>query len=121
MGITYAELRIFSDDAKRSTAMRLMVDTGSLFTWVAGDAARELAITPAETCTFRPIAGEPIDRLVADALIECEGRRGVRRIVFAEPGDLCVIGADTLEGLRLEVDPTRRTLRRVDVVPAAAA
>jgi len=121
VGITYVDIHIFSGDGARHVAMRLMVDTGSLYTWVPDDVARQLGIAPVDTRRFRPIAGEPIDRPVADALVECAGQRGVRRIVLAEPGDLCVIGADTLEGLGLEVDPTKKTVRRVDVVPAAVA
>ncbi|TLZ50513.1 MAG: hypothetical protein E6K18_07145 [Methanobacteriota archaeon] len=121
MGIIYAEIRIFSADGMRSRALRLMVDTGSLFTWVPGVTAQALGIAPTGTQSFRPIAGEPIDRPVADALVECAGQRGVRRIVFAGPDDLNVIGADTMEGLGLEVDPTTKTIRRVRTVPAAAA
>lgn len=121
MGLTYAELRVLSEDRTQSATFRLMVDTGSLYTWVAGDVARNLGIVPTGSATFQPIAGEPVDRPVADALVECAGQRGIRRIVFARPGDLCVIGADTMEGLGLEVDPTTKTLRRVRTIPAAAA
>lgn len=121
VGITYAELQLFSDDGRRSASFRLMVDTGSLYTWVPEDEARALGIVPIADESFRPIAGEPVDRPIADALVECAGQRGVRRIVFARPGDLYVIGADTMEGLGLEVDPTTKTIRRVRTIPAASA
>ena len=40
-------------------------------------------------------------------------------VVFAEPGDLVLLGARTLEGLNLTVDDIRKKLVAADPLPAA--
>ena len=42
-------------------------------------------------------------------------------VVFAEPGDLAVLGAHSLEGLNLRVDPVRKILVDAGPIVAAAA
>jgi hypothetical protein len=43
----------------------------------------------------------------------------VDQVVFAEPSDMHLLGARTLEGLNLMVDPTRRRLVASGPIPAA--
>ena len=121
MGVFRARLTLFSADRTRSQNLDLVVDTGSLWTWIPAEIAIGLGIVPTETWAFQAIDGRVFDRPIADAPVECQGRRGVRRIVFAEPGDLNVLGADTMEGLGLEVIPGTRTIRPMGAVPAYAA
>lgn len=42
-------------------------------------------------------------------------------VVFGEPGDLMLLGARSLEGLNLRVDPVTRQLVDAGPVPAAAS
>ncbi|HXD22552.1 MAG TPA: hypothetical protein VN613_04275 [Gemmatimonadaceae bacterium] len=42
-------------------------------------------------------------------------------MVFAEPGDSVLLGARTLEGLNVRVDPLRKELIDAGPAPAAAA
>jgi len=121
MGIVYADLTLFSAEGSRSATFHLIADTGALWTWLPADALARLDIMPSATEKFRTIDGRDIFRKVTDAPVECVGRRGIRRIVFAEPGDLIVLGADTMEGLGLEVDPVHRRVKPMDAVPAYAA
>jgi hypothetical protein len=43
----------------------------------------------------------------------------IDEVVFAEAGDLALLGARTLEGLNLRVDATRKKLVTAGPVPAA--
>lgn len=43
----------------------------------------------------------------------------IDEVVFAEPGDLALLGARTLEGLNLTVDAARKKLVAAGPVPAA--
>ncbi len=45
----------------------------------------------------------------------------VDEVVFAEPGDLALLGARSLEGLNLMVDPARKRLVAAGPLPAASA
>lgn len=121
VGIVHADLTVFSPDGSRSGTFHLIADPGALWTWLPQDALARLGIEPTDTGKFRTIDGRDIDRRIADASVECVGRRGIRRIVFAELGDSTVLGADTMEGLGLEVDPVHRRVKPMDAVPAYAA
>ena len=54
-------------------------------------------------------------------MITIEGRTLHTLCVFGEPGDLGVLGAYTLEGLGLAIDPVQRRLIPAIVYGAAAA
>ncbi len=46
------------------------------------------------------------------------GEVALTTVVFAEPGDACVMGLHALKGLGLEVDPTTGELRRSEAILA---
>jgi predicted aspartyl protease len=94
----------------RQRDLDLMVDTGSLFTWVEGPLLEELGITPAETRQFRTITGSFLERKMGFALVAWDGRSGSINVVFGEPGDMSVLGATALESLTVTADPIEKTL-----------
>jgi hypothetical protein len=47
--------------------------------------------------------------------------RTIDEVVFGEPGDLVLLGARSLEGLNLRVDPVHKMLIDAGPAPAAAA
>jgi predicted aspartyl protease len=54
--------------------------------------------------------GEQVTRSVGFAILHVEGSFTIDEVVFAEPGDLLLLGARTLEGLNLTVDPRLKKL-----------
>jgi len=98
--------------------LELLVDTGSMYTWVKRDRLGELGIKPMGKWKFRTIEGRVIEREMGEAIIECLGEMATRIVVFAEEGDAEVLGVDALEGLRLEVDPITKQLRRIEALLA---
>lgn len=112
MGLTYVNVRIAGDRGSRE--LRLLVDTGSIFTWIPGGILREVGIEPASRRRFKTIEGREITRGTGEAFLEVMDERATRIVVFAEEGDAAVLGADSLEGLGLEVDPTTKQLRKVE-------
>jgi predicted aspartyl protease len=63
--------------------------------------------------------GQRITRNVGFAIIRVEKSFTVDEVVFAEKGDLLLLGARSLEGLNLIVDPRRKTLVAAGPLPAA--
>ena len=55
--------------------------------------------------------GEVIHRSLATATFEYLGRRSDSMVIVGEPGDDPLLGATTLEGFGLILDPFRRELR----------
>lgn len=114
MGQTYASIRVYGKEMKRSRKLRLLVDAGSAFTWVPRNLLRQLGVQPKGVRRFRTIDGRILEREVGEAILEFDGEAATRILVFSERGDAEVLGVDALEGLALEVDPVNRTLRRVE-------
>jgi predicted aspartyl protease len=63
--------------------------------------------------------GMTITRSVGFAVIRVNDCFTVDEVVFAEKGDLILLGARTLEGLSLIVDPRRKRLVASGPIPAA--
>ena len=63
--------------------------------------------------------GTHITRSVGFAILFVEGTLTTDEVVFAEKGDLILLGARTLEGLNLAVDPRRKKLVGAGPLPVA--
>ncbi|MEM2299188.1 MAG: hypothetical protein QW407_05130 [Thermofilaceae archaeon] len=119
MGHIVAEVRLYNPyDTSRSLALRLLVDTGSAYSWVRRERLESLGIKPMAKWKFRTIEGKVVEREIGEAVFECLGEKATRIVVFAEGDDAEVLGVDALEGLRLEVDPVTRQLRKVEALLA---
>jgi predicted aspartyl protease len=100
---------------------RLLVDTGSEYTWVPGSLLESLGIVrEKKDLAFVMANGQQITRSVGFAIISVGHYFTVDEIVFAEPGDLELLGARTLEGLNLTVDARQKTLVASGPLPAAS-
>jgi predicted aspartyl protease len=111
MGTFFTEVQLAAPlrPDRRATA-QLLVDSGSVYTWVSSATLRDLGVEATEHRRLLTIEGRTIDRGMAEVLITLEGRTLHTLCVFGEPGDLDVLGAYTLEGFGLAVDPVQRRL-----------
>jgi predicted aspartyl protease len=104
---------------ERRTVRAALVDTGAHLSWVPASVLESLGVEPNSRWRFRQADGTVLERWTGSAWVHAAGRRTADDIVFGEPGDLVLLGARTLEGLNLRVDPV--TLQLVDAGPAPAA
>jgi predicted aspartyl protease len=70
--------------------------------------------------TFVLANGQEVTRSVGFAIIRLDKFFTIDEVVFAEPGDLQLFGARTLEGLNLIIEPARRRLVTAGPLPAAS-
>jgi len=98
-----------------------LVDTGSELSWFPEDVLEALGIPRYERWRFRQASGVVVERWVGPAFVHAAGKRATDDVVFGEPGDLVLLGARSLEGLNLRIEPTTRQLVDAGPVPAAAA
>jgi predicted aspartyl protease len=111
MGTFFVEVLLAgSRDPRTTHPLKLLVDTGSTYTWIAGTTLRALGIEPTEPRRVLTIDGRITERPAAEVLITLEGRTLHTLCLFGESGDLEVLGAYTLEGFGLAVDPVQRRL-----------
>jgi predicted aspartyl protease len=92
------------------TVDNALVDTGSEFTWVPRPILESLGIEPEMTKRFVIADGRRLERPVGMAIVRAAGTMAPDFVVFAEPGDMVLLGARSLQGLNLRVDPTRKQL-----------
>jgi len=98
-----------------------LVDTGSEFTWIPRRVLEELGIRAQRKQAFEVADGRRIQRDIGYALVRAAGTEAPDLVVFAEPGDMTLLGAHSLEGLNLKIDPIRKELVPAGPVITAAA
>jgi predicted aspartyl protease len=96
-----------------------LVDTGSEYSWIPRALLEELGIAVERAQRFRTADGRVVHRVMGYAIIHAGGTRTSDEVVFAEPGDMVLLGAHTIEGLNLRVDLKAKRLVTAGPVPAA--
>ena len=105
---------------ERRRVEKVLVDTGAELSWIPADVLEALGIERYAQLRFRQASGSIVERWVGPAFIHAAGKRTADDVVFGEPGDLVLLGARSLEGLNLRVEPATRQLVDAGPVPAAA-
>src|SRR5262245_14311150 len=105
----------------RRTIESVLVDTGAgaELSWIPADVLESLQIERRNQWRFRQADGTVLQRWTGPAFVYAAGRTTTDEVVFGDPGDLILLGARSLEGLNLRVDPLSKRL--VDAGPAPAA
>ena len=122
MGTFVARCKIENvvDRNKSAVMQKMLVDTGSEYTWVPATTLEKLGINrEKKDLKFVMANGQTITRSVGFAIVRLDKYFTVDEVVFAEKGDLLLLGARTLEGLSLVVDPRRKKLVASGPIPAA--
>jgi predicted aspartyl protease len=81
-----------------------LVDTGSELTWLPADVLQGIGITPRRKRVFATATQQKIEREIGYAILSAEGYETNDEVVFAEPGDMTLLGVRTLEGFGVMVD-----------------
>ena len=99
----------------------VLVDTGSELTWIPRRVLADLGIGVERRDRFVLANGQVADRDVGFAIVHVEGIATADDVVFAEADDLILLGARSLEGLNLRIDPRARRLVGAGPIVAAVA
>ena len=124
MGTIHTNMTITNpaDRARSAVIEKLLVDTGSELTWVDERTLDALGVgREKKDVAFVMANGQQVTRSVGYAIIRVGDHVTIDEVVFAEAGDLHLLGARSLEGLNLTIDPARRRLVAAGPLPAAAA
>ena len=122
MGTFYTKCKIenVADRSKSVVLSRLLVDTGSEHTWAPAKSLEKIGIDrEKKDVLFVMTKGQQITRSVGFAIIRLDKHFTIDEVVFAERGDLLLLGARSLEGLNLTVDSRRKKLVAAGPLPAA--
>ena len=108
--ITRGDVRLLADT---------MVDTGSEFSWIPRSILESLGVRKERSQGFVVADGRRVDRDIGYAIIHAAGAATNDDVVFAEDGDMVLLGVRSLEGLNLRIDVVKKQL--VDAGPIVAA
>jgi predicted aspartyl protease len=109
-----------TDRRKSVDVPGVLVDTGSEYTWIRSELLTKVGVKrEKKDLEFIMANGAVITRSVGFAIVRVRDDFTVDEIVFAEEGDLLLLGARTLEGLGLTVDARRKKLVASGPLPAA--
>ena len=110
MGTFKWPLRIAGMDGQQGREVEATVDTGAAYTTLPASLLRELGIEPIDKRTFLLADGRRVDMEYGRAWATVNGDSEVTIVVFGEDDGPALLGAYTLEGLALAVDPTSQRL-----------
>ena len=122
MGTFYTSSTIENhvDRSKSVRIGKLLVDTGSEHTWIPSNRLEKINVKrEKKDVPFIMSNGEVVTRSVGFAILRVANHFTIDEVVFAESGDLALLGARTLEGLNLTVDSARKKLVAAGPLPAA--
>ena len=123
MGTFYVKCKIENpvDRSRSAVVPKLLVDTGNEYTWVPGRTLERIGIQrEKKDIAFVLANGQQVTRSVGFAIIRLDKFFTIDEVVFAEPNDLLLFGARTLDGLNLTIAPGQRRLVAAGPLPAAA-
>src|SRR5207237_664976 len=100
-----------SDPDRKTIIDNVLIDTGSDSTWLPSRALESIGVRRVKKrLTFIMANGAKITRSSGYVIVRCQEFETVDEVVFAEPGDLSLLGARTMEGFNARVDLKRKRL-----------
>lgn len=81
-----------------------LVDTGFELTWLPAELLKTAGITPRRKRVFLTATQQKVEREVGYAILSAEGFETNDEVVFAQPGDMTLLGVRTIEGFGVMVD-----------------
>lgn len=123
MGTFYVGCRVQNHAHRDRSAVvsELLVDTGSEFTWIEAFVLESIGVKPEKRDIHIVMAnGTHVVRSVGFAVLHVDKTFTIDEVVFAQKGDMQLLGARALEGLNLRVDPRRKKLVAAGPIIAAS-
>jgi len=87
-----------------TSPVEALVDTGSELSWLPREVLKSIGITPRRKRAFALANQRMVEREVGYVILSAEGYETNDEVVFAEPGDMTILGVRTIEGFGVVVD-----------------
>jgi predicted aspartyl protease len=92
------------EEDRRTPPVEALVDTGAHSSWLPRRLLQDAGITPRGKVQFQMANKQIIEREVGYAILTAEGYSTIDEVVFAEDGDMTLLGVRTIEGFKVMVD-----------------
>ena len=114
MGIFSVPIEVGSLEGHTFTELDAMVDTGAVTTMIPRSILESVGITPETRETFTLADGSRVELDMAQVRARIEDRETITWVIFGNDDSKTLLGAYTLEGVFLGVDPSNRRLIPVE-------
>lgn len=123
MGTFRVSVQLASPGGEPFESVEALVDTGASYTWIPRDLLERLGVRPDEERVFVLADGREVRYPVAWVRIRLDAGERIQPtpVVCGDLGTEALLGAFTLEGFGLGVDPVNRRLIPVPGLLKAAA
>ncbi|MEW5761049.1 MAG: hypothetical protein AB1779_09820 [Candidatus Thermoplasmatota archaeon] len=115
-GLSYVKMKIYNKEQSKFEEINLLVDSGSVYTWIYENTLKNLGIVPIGSRVFKTIEGRDIKRRIGEAVLEYEGEKRTNVVVFGNKNDAEVLGVVALENFGLEMDPITKKLKKAETL-----
>ena len=110
MGTFNWPMQITSLDGEQGRELEATVDTGATYTVLPSSLLREMGISATRQAQFELADGRRVEMDMGEAQVTINGEAVTTLVVFGEDNAPPLLGAYTLEGLLLAVDPVNQRL-----------
>ena len=110
MGTFNVTIQVGNLNGEHFEDVEVIVDTGATTTVIPRSTLEGLDVRPTRTATFEYAGGERVQLEMAEARARVEGLETTTWVIFGEDGTSPLLGAYTLEGVLLGVDPYNERL-----------
>ena len=110
MGTFRVDIQVSDREGARARDVAALVDTGAFLTMLPTSLLTGLGIVPTKTETFSLADGSTVQMETGGAVIHLNGDHVTTIVVFGPDDAEPLLGAYTLEGLALTVDPRNSQL-----------
>ena len=110
MGTFNVTIQIGNLGGEHFENVAVMADTGAITTVIPRPILAGLGIRPTRRETFEYAGGQRVDLDMAETRARVGGRETITWVIFGDEGMSALLGAYTLEGVFLGVDPYNQRL-----------
>ena len=110
MGTFEWSVRIAGPNSERSEAIEATVDTGAFYSVAPARLLRDIGVERSARRRMRLADGRVVDADIGEARVTVDGESVTTLVVFGEDDAPPLLGAYTLAGLALAVDPVDQRL-----------
>ncbi len=110
MGVFHTHIQIGNLDGGDFAQVEALVDTGAVTTLVPRPVLESVGIVPESRETFTMADGSRVAMDMAQVRARVDGRETITWVIFGDEGANPLLGAYTLEGVFMGVDPYNRRL-----------
>jgi predicted aspartyl protease len=116
MGTFHWPVEVSSPGGSRFETVEALVDTGASHTVLPSGMLRRLGAVPYRTVLRRIADGGRIPREIGETKLRVNGLEATRIVAFGDDDPPPLLGADTLQGILLAVDPVEDLLVPTDAL-----